>query len=76
MVDTAIDAGGFFGTLLIAYVLFGARFLYPSWKRWILGAAGLVLVGTFWVATLERPLHPRNAAAYESDCWDGHTNEC
>lgn len=55
-----IAFGGLIGTLLLAYALLGAQFMFPRWKRWALGAVGLSLAALLWVA------HP-NLSGSEAD---------
>lgn len=64
----AIAFGGLLGTVLLAYAIFGAEFMFPRWKRWALGFIGFGLASAMWV------VHPViwNSAGddgYESADW-------
>jgi hypothetical protein len=63
--NVLVAIGGIMGVYSIAAALFGMEYVYPRWKRWLLGTAGAALVLTF-VMVYVPPPHRVNDG--EPDC--------
>ena len=71
----AVALVGLLGVYGLAYTFFGARDLYPRWRRWAVGLASVAAIATCLIVRPTFPSKPDNSVD-PGPCWDGRSNAC